>query len=299
MLAYIEMSNQTLCGERFCFVGEIGEDLELLVLVSWFGINEKINTSARPRLTAAPPCVDAIEVLQRDWAILPALEIDTTSVHPSGSQAPIGSLTGKLMEESINQLQIFGLYKTWENKDIRIRKGISFTDPVIYHSTTSIKFGGAATAIHLRTCLANEKTKIVASCVLNPLPGSTKLNLGEPGNLTQTVQMAAKKSSWLGSPQEYAFSPLQTTLGSARELIWHRGPKQDVCRNVTTGAEIARFTKNEPLTGSKLGSLHFMDSSSHTDFEQLLLMSWLAVHEKEMKRAKTARVWTALVGRNH
>lgn len=187
-------------------------------------------------------------------------------------------------------LRIYGIYNTDTRVNLRIHAGGSDA-PCVYYVNTST-FTPDTPDVQLRTDDA-KAGPVVAFGQFHNFSGHVTLGLGDPDDTSgDIIYEELRKESRLVD-REYMF---ETDLGEdangvRRTYVWRRtiGQKSLLanysCCEAATGRLVAYFAKSTGRESvKKVGEL-CVTAQTSTRFDELLLLSWLAIREKENRNA--------------
>ena len=177
----------------------------------------------------------------------------------------------------------YGIFNTGSHINFRIHAGGS-KDPVVYYCNNSI-FTPGTPDVELHAGDRRDGP-IVSYAKFHNLSSHVTLGLGDPK--ADPVFEELRKDSKIAH-SEYIFETAAMHDATRRKLIWRRTIGKNLyanyaCLDGATGKVMAYYASTGNKSMKKVGKL-CVTSNEGDQFEQLLLVSFLSIREKESRNA--------------
>lgn len=187
--------------------------------------------------------------------------------------------------------QTYGVFNTSSRINFRIHNGGS-QGPVVFYINNSVFTPGTPDVQVIRG--ADKDGPIVAFGKFHNLSGHVTMGLGTPDSDAVVFEELQKASRLTHS--EYVFESDQATPDKRRvKYIWQRTIGKGLvanyaCVDAGSGRLMAYFAKTGAKSAKKVGRL-CVTADTTEEFHLLLLLSWMAIREKENRNAWYAGGW--------
>lgn len=210
---------------------------------------------------------------------------------PNESDSEAEEHPGSTPREAVRQT--YGIFSTSSRINFRIHAGGS-QSPIVFYVNNSIFTPSTPDVQVMRG--ADKNGPIVAFGKFHNLSGHVTVGLGSPDSDGVVFEELHKVSQLVHS--EYVFESDQATPDKRRaKYIWRRTIGKGLfanyaCVDAENGRMMAYFVKTGMRSAKKVGRL-CVTAETTDQFHLLLLVSWLAIREKENRNAWYVGGWVS------